>query len=760
LARETAGDRAAERARTLVPSFDFEIVRLWMAATCEMTELTDAEALVLPRVRETAESTARAALGASLNAGELRTIAEALSAAAAAVRRIAEGRTDVLRRIVAPHRPLPDLVARISDAIDERGVIRDRASPELGRLRRGAAQAEAEARERTTSIARSGRFAKMLQEPIVTVRAGRFVVPVKADFSGEFPGIVHDTSASGQTLFVEPLGTVEINNRVRSLRIQEEHEIVRILSELSGLIRDEVTQVETNVEVFSQIDLTCAKVRLGSALRAVVPELVDEASVDFTAGRHPLLEERAVPQSFRLDAQTRLIVISGPNMGGKTVALKMIGLFVCMAYCGLPIPAAPASRIGRFARLFTDIGDEQSIAQNASTFSAHLRQLSEIVEGADDRTLVLVDEIGSGTEPSAGAALAVAVLERFLSIGARAVVTTHATELKLFAHAAEHTVNASVRFDPQTYAPTFAIDVGTPGQSLAFPLARAMRLDEPVIERAEALLGDSEREYDRALADLAQRRQEADAEHAAAARERGALARLRGELQEKIGALEAERRKVLQQAEERLAQRLRDFSRELDERSSRGRGGRVTRGQSELLARTIEEMRRELGLERAGEARNEPSILALGDRVHVASLNQEGIVVEDYGDAAAVSVGAMRIVVPKVELVRRGSAGPTAERGRAGTAVPVRAPAAASTTIELDVRGKRYAEAEPVVEQWLDRALLSGFSHPLRLIHGKGTGMLGRGLQEYLRTHPGVKSVRYGNADEGAGGVTIVELKE
>jgi len=723
-----------------------------------MLILCEKEAFALPRVRETAEATRRAALGASLDPEELRMIAEALSAAAAAVKRILDEETDVLRRIVAPHRPLPQIVARITDAIDARGAIREGASPELERLRRSAAKAEAEARERTTAIARSGRFAAMLQEPIVTVRAGRFVVPVKAEFGGEFPGIVHDTSASGQTLFVEPLATVELNNRLRALRIQEEREIARILAELSALVREHVEQIEANVEVFAQIDLTHAKVRLGSAMRATIPELVEEATIDIVEGRHPLLGERAVPQSLRLDEETRLIVISGPNMGGKTVALKMIGLFLCMAYCGLPLPVAPGTKVGRFERLFADIGDEQSITQNTSTFSAHLRRLSEIVVAADARTLILIDEIGSGTEPTAGAALAIAVLERFLAVGARAVVTTHATELKLFAHTASHAINASVRFDPDTYTPTYAIDVGTPGLSLALPLARALHLEPAVVDRAEVLLGESERDYNRALSDLAQQRRRADAEREAAARERAELARARAELEARAAALEAERRSLLQHAQERLTERLREFSRQLEERHHRGRAGRVTRAQSELLARTIEQMRRELGLDHGAERPLQGGAVGVGDRVRVASLDQEGTVVEDYGDTAAVGLGAMRLVVPKAELVR--CAGPTPKARVTAATGEAEFSASRAATSELDVRGKRFAEAQPLVEQWLDRAILAGFSQPLRLIHGKGSGTLGRGLQEFLRSHPGVKSVRYGNADEGAGGVTIVELAD
>lgn len=708
----------------------------------------------MPRVVETAEATSRAAVGASLSAIELRGVAEALAAAQAAVKRIAASESPVLNRLAEPHRPLTEISKRIVDAIDERGAVLDRASPELGRLRRSAASAEAEARERTTSIAHSGRFAKMLQEPIVTMRGGRFVVPVKAEFSGEFPGIVHDSSASGQTLFVEPLGTVEINNRFRALRAQEEHEVARILAELSGLVGAAAEQVEANVEVFAQIDLVHAKVRLGQAMRAVSPELVEEATLAFEAGRHPLLGERAVPQSFRLDEETRIIVISGPNMGGKTVALKLVGLLLAMAYCGIPIPVEPQSVVGCFTALFTDIGDEQSIAQNASTFSAHLRRLSEIVEAADARSLILIDEIGTGTEPSAGAALAIAVLERFLAVGARAIVTTHSTELKLFAHDAQGAVNASVRFDPQTYAPTYAIDVGTPGQSLAFALARAMHLDARIVDRAEELLSAAERNYDRALGDLAQLHQEAEAEKGAAARARLEAERALEQARRRTRELEAERRALAAQAEEKLTARLREFVRELESRSEHARGGRVTRGQSELLSKTLAEMRRELGVEREAVEGAPDETIALGDRVRVASLGQEGTVVEDLGEAAAVSVGAMRIIVSKHELARQGA--PRRREAAGGVRTDLEAVRAAQS--ELDVRGKRYVEAEPLVDAWIDRALLAGYS-PLRLIHGKGTGMLGRGLQDFLRGHAGVKHVRYGNADEGAGGVTIVELR-
>ena len=390
--------------------------------------------------------------------------------------RESEAELPLLLARCADFRALPNLVGRISDAIDERGNVLDRASPALARVRRGMQQAQDDARDRAAAIVRSARYASAIQDAIVTVRDGRYVVPVKAEFSGEIPGIVHDTSSSGQTLFVEPLETLEANNRLRALQVQEQAEIARILGELSALVGGEAAQIGTNVEVYLDLDLAAARARVADRMDAVAPTLVDEAVVVLRDGRHPLLDERAVPQSVRLDEDVRMLIVSGPNMGGKTVALKLVGLAVTMTACGMHVPAAEVT-VGRFTRVCTDIGDEQSIAQNASTFSAHLRRLAEIVDAADARTLVLIDEIGNGTEPGAGAALAVAVLETLLERGARVVATTHATELKLFGADHPHVANASVRFDPDTYEPTYQLDVGSPGQSLAFALARRMKLD-------------------------------------------------------------------------------------------------------------------------------------------------------------------------------------------------------------------------------------------------------------------------------------------
>jgi DNA mismatch repair protein MutS2 len=759
----TRTQRGRERARELGPADEFVLVRLEQARTAIVRQLiATADFHVSPAI-ETRELTDAAVLGRTLSPVELRAVADALSSAAAAASALREEKQPELAAITAAYTNLRDVVRAVADAIDERGAIADRASPALGRIRRDLANAQSEARERVTSIVRSERYARAIQDALVTVREGRFVVPVKAEFSGEFPGIVHDTSSSGQTYFVEPLAALDANNRVRTLRIDEEREIQRILDELSRSVGSHAAEIERNVEMLAQVDVLAAKANVARAMDAVVPDLVDESSVHVERGRHPLLGEQAVPQSISIDRETRLLVISGPNMGGKTVALKTVGLFAVMAYAGMQLPAGAGTQIGRFSRVIADIGDEQSVAANVSTFSAHLDRMREMLQLADAQTLVLVDEIGGGTEPGAGASLAIAILERLLAIGTCGVVTTHAIELKLFASATPGAANASVRFDPQTFRPTYQLDVGAPGQSLAYPLARRLGIADEIVDRAQSLLDSQERDYESALAELSLRVAEVQTERDALAGERRAAERERGALAHERERFEAERQAFADRAEEQMRQSLRAFVHELERRSAQQRSqrARVTSGQSALLTRTVDEMRRRLGITEPEEpsAPKAPQGFEPNERVRIRSLRQDGSVVEDYGETVLVAIGPMKTVVKKGDLERpqdaRASVRREPAKAQAGSA---KLGAAAATMPQLDVRGKRFVEAEPVVERWIDGAALAGNS-PLRLIHGKGTGMLGRGLQQLLRAHPAVKAVRYGNEDEGSGGVTIIELK-
>lgn len=749
----TRTQRGRARAQTLLPDDDFDVVYREQARTAATRELiASADLAVLPAI-ETQALTQAAAQDRVLGPGDLRRVGESIAAAAAAHRAVRED--EVLRDVCSGYTPLEDLRRVLGDAIDERDLVLDRASPALGRIRRSLAQAQADARDRVGGILRSAKYAKAIQDFVVTIREGRFVVPVKAEFSREFPGIVHDTSASGQTLFVEPLAALETNNRLRTLRIDEEREVERILAELSRRVGERAAAIEANVEMLAAVDLLVAKAQVARSMEAVAPALEDGPVVRIDEGRHPLLGAHAVPQSLVLDETTRLLVISGPNMGGKTVTLKMVGLFVAMTYAGLQVPSGCATSIGRFARVIADIGDEQSIAANASTFSVHLDRMREILGAADERTLAIVDEIGGGTEPAAGAALAIAMLEWLLVAHARGIVTTHATEVKLFAHAADGVANASVRFDPQTFVPTYQLDLGAPGQSLAFALARARAIDESIVRRAQGLLDSSEREYERALEELALRNAELAAERDALARERDVAGRERDDVARLQADLDVERERFTQRAQERMQQALRDFTNDLQQRAGEhARRPRVSAAQSARLTRTVEEMRRDLGIgARPSADGGEMGALAPNDRVRVRSYGGEGTVVEDYGESVLVSFGSMKTVVSKSEVQRAGGA-PV----RKDVSQTPRLEAAMRTLRELDVRGRRYADAQPLVDRWIDEAALVG-SSPLRLIHGKGTGALGRGLQAFLREHPAVAGVRYGTQEEGSHGVTMIELK-
>ncbi|HTU71508.1 MAG TPA: Smr/MutS family protein [Candidatus Baltobacteraceae bacterium] len=762
----TRSQRGKARAEQLEPMVDFAIVRLELGRTSLMRDLVVQHDLhVMPAI-DTADLTAAAAQNLTLAPADLRALGDAIAAVAAAANALREVKHEALAAITAPYTNLRDLHRALTDAIDERGAVLDRASPALGRIRRSLSQAQNDARDRVASILRSDTYARVIQDNVVTIREGRFVVPVKAEFSGEFPGIVHDTSGSGATLFIEPLAALDANNRVRTLRLEEEREVLRVLGELSRSIGAHADAIERNIDMLAQIDVLVAKADVARAMDALEPELVDEAIVHVEAGRHPLLGERAVPQTIPLDSGTQFLVISGPNMGGKTVALKMLGLFVSMTYAGMHVPAAIGTRIGRFARVIADIGDEQSIVLNASSFSAHLARLREMLEVADDRTLVLVDEIGGGTEPGAGAALAIAMLERLLSAGTCGVVTTHATELKLFASGTPGVTNASVRFDPRSFVPTYQLDVGAPGQSLAFPLARALGVPDGVVERAQTLLDTRERDYGSALAELSLRTAELQSEREGLRAQRLAAERERGSLAHERAVFESERSAFADRAEERMQQSLREFMAELQRRAAAAQASRprVTASHAALLGKSADDLRRELGAREPEAAAVSPQAASFAPnaRVHIRSLRQDGTVVEDYGENVLVAIGPMKTVVKKSDLdpvIRdaRKRALPDGGGARGGSAA-AKAEAAARSTAELDVRGRRFIEAQPLVERWVDEAALAGNS-PLRLIHGKGTGMLGRGLQEYLRAHPSVKSVRYGREDEGSGGVTIIELQ-
>ncbi len=668
-----------------------------------------------------------------------------------------------------------DVIAAIDRAVEAEGRVADGASPELARIRRQQHTLHEQIRERCRSITHGGELAKMLSEPIVTVRAGRYVLPVRAEYATQFPGVVHDQSASGATVFMEPLASVEANNRLRALEAAEEREVARILAELSAQVGAHAPALHSNAVLLARLDAVGARGRWSLAREAAAPQLVGEPVIRIVRGRHPLLRHTAVPLDLEIAESFDAIVVSGPNMGGKTVVLKTVGLFCLLAYAGIPLPAGAGTVVGDFTDLTCIIGDEQSIAQDLSSFSAHLQALKSATASAGRRSLILVDEIGSGTEPAAGAALAQACIESMIRAGAKVIVTTHFTQLKTFAATHDRVRNASMLFDQKTHAPTYVFAQGIPGQSLAFALARTLALDARIIARAETLVGvdaqNLERTFERLAADrdelktmkerLEEQQQRASA-HERTARQRVAALeqereafgrRASAELQ---SAIDAVRRQLVEQAQKRGAAAARQAAKPLPH-------------SDQLLADTLQEMRRSLGLEAAPAGSAPLRAFKPGDEVYVRSFDQSGVVSEVYGREVLVTMGSLKTLVPSADVLLKSSQdASTKSAAKQGTLKqrtfrsvkdlqePGQAVASDAVT-QVDVRGMRVDEAWPLIDKAIDNATLAGLSE-VRIIHGRGTGHLGRGIREFLDDHPQVEAVSHAADREGGTGVTVVKL--
>ncbi len=678
-------------------------------------------------------------------------------------------------------RPLAAMVKTLEDSINPRGEIRDSASPLLGALRRDIRYAHDALQSRLTSIVNSSRTKPMLQEPIITQRSGRYVVPVKADFRGEFKGVVHDVSASGATLFMEPLEVVDLANRWREAQLQEEREVERVLRELSQIVGEEGRSIRSNVETLAKIDLALAKARYCAEMRGTFPKLQPPASggsnvkdgvgpmyLNLVNARHPLLRGRVVPFSLELGRHFFVLVITGPNTGGKTVTLKSIGLLSIMALTAMPIPANDGSVVPFFDSIYADIGDEQSIEQSLSTFSAHMVNIIKVLEAATSSSLVLFDELGAGTDPQDGSALARAILSYFLDKKVTTVVTTHHGDLKNFAQSEPGAANASMEFDPETFAPTYRLSVGLPGRSNAIAIAQRLGMPNNILSEARSYQPASQVQADELLAEIQSERTKV-AEVLASAEERfrqaeDKMQNARRELQEidesrtaiydmaRIEAEEALRevRVALRSAAQEIDRAIRETSRERLLEASR---------QLETAETAMEKLfipvRR--STERAGPAVKGP--VSVGSRVWVPKLRQYGEVIGlPTGEGEVeVQVGPLKLRAPIDELEGTGevaSRTPLASRYPRPLPVP---PSGAET--ELHLRGMRVEEALNKMDSFIHDSYLAG-ARQVRIVHGKGTGTMRRAVREILVKHPLVKSIGTAAANDGGEGVTVVELAE
>jgi len=637
-----------------------------------------------------------------------------------------------------------DLLRAIWRAVDERGEIRDDATPKLAELNRELRALT----DRITDFLRRylDRNRELVQDPVITQRGGRFVVPLKSSARGASV-VVHETSASGQTLFAEPAPVVELNNRLRQTDEGIRRERIRILAELTAKFLAAEGHVRRDLAVLSQLDGLYARARYGQAVRGALPSLVEDGRVELVDARHPLLGERAVPVTVAFGGAKRVAVITGPNTGGKTVLLKTIGLLTAMAQCGIPIPASSRTVLSVFPMVRSDIGEEQSIEQSLSTFSSHMTNIVEILREADERTLVLLDELGAGTDPQEGAALGLAILERILEIGATAAVATHLTPLKHFSVTHPEVLSCSMEFDLETLSPTYRVQEGVPGRSCALEIAQRLGLPQELIERARGSFTTGEIRAEEIIEDLERERGAARRLRANLELEREVVARLRLDYEKRLLALKEKKAEALGQELLRVEGEIRAARRELSDLIAQARAAETVHERRSALHR-VDEIA--AAVPAAPVPAGRPPRLEEGMVVRVRSSGTLGKVLRLDEDRAEVEVRGRRVELP-LDALEAAAPPPPA---RAAT-LPMGS--VGQVSLELSVRGLTVAEAEREVTAWLDRLLRAGITTG-RLVHGKGTGALREALHTYLRRAPYVKGFRLAPPAEGGDGVTIIEL--
>lgn len=764
LAAFTSFSAGETLARALTSETRPREIRWLLETTSEARALLEANPEVglggVHDVRPQVEATQR---GATLPPPELLDVRDTLVAARNLHRTLTrlEEQFPRLAYLAEQIRLSPGLITEINRCLDEHGEVRDDASPELARIRRQAQITHGRIQDKLQRITTSTRTASFLQEAIVTQREGRYVIPLKSDFKGRIKGIVHDVSASGATTFIEPLAVVELNNAWRELQLAEQQEVNRILAHLSTLVAERADEIEQTVEALAELDLAFAKARYAESLSGVAPEILSgQPTIHFVSARHPLLDPRtAVPIDLTLDDETRVLVITGPNTGGKTVSLKTAGLLVLMAQAGMHLPVEPGSAFSPFEAVYADIGDEQSIEQNLSTFSSHLTNIISFLDRADSRSLVLLDELGAGTDPAEGAALAYALLEHFRQRGAITFVATHYPELKSYAQLTPGVRNASVEFDPETLSPTYKLIVGLPGRSNAFAIARRLGLPEEIVETARQRVSPGSLRTEDMLTDIhrlrikeAQARDEANVARAEAAK-------LKRELRERLAGIEQERHEILEQAREEAARELETLQAQVRDLRRRLQAAAAPTKAVAAVADALEALEAQLAEPEEPEPLSAPDVAGSrpvrpGDSVWVRPLNTKGQVIEIGGEEAVVQVGPARTRVSRTALELR-AAPPVPEPEEA----TIHVSAAPSPGVRLDLRGCTVDEALQRLDRHLDAAARAGLPW-VRIIHGKGSGALRRAVRDFLNSYPLVSGYEPGGDREGGEGVTVAKLAQ
>lgn len=772
LLAECAGSEGGKTAcRALRPSADLDEVNELLEQTTAAADLCTRKGNpVFGDATDVSASLERADRGGSLQPIELLRIAGVLRGARQLKSYTAEDdKATVLDPLFTALTPNKYLEDRIFGAILSEEEIADCASPALADIRRHMRIQAGKIRDSLQKVIASPAYSKFLREPIITIRQGRYVVPVKAECKNDVPGLVHDVSATGSTFFVEPMSAVNANNALRELELKEKKEIERILAELSAEAAAHAEDINLDYSMLVRLDVIFAKAKLAYRMRAWAPMMNDQGRVELRNARHPLIDpQKVVPISLRLGMDFDTMIITGPNTGGKTVTLKTIGLLTLMAECGLHVPAGDGSTLSTFDAILADIGDEQSIAQSLSTFSSHMRTIVDVVEQCDDRTLVLYDELGAGTDPAEGAALAIALIEFSRKMGSRVVATTHYAELKLYAMRTSGVINASCEFDVETLQPTYKLLIGIPGKSNAFAISRKLGLPEDILREAGNLVSKSDKDFEDVLSQLEQQRQQMEAARLEAERLKQETAKIKQQSEEFNDQLRKEKEKAMEAArkeaqgiiqEARAAanlasEELKALRKQLQE-SADTTG--INQRQAEIR-RTLNETEDKLSARQPQAQRPKPSRgILVGDTVELLKLGTKASVLAINKDGSyQLQAGILKLTARPEEVYLLENANPYKEK-QGHPAHSGRAMKMTAVSGEIDLRGMDTVEAICVLDRYLDEAMRGKLSS-VRIIHGKGTGALRAAVQQSLRKNKFIKSFRLGVYGEGEDGVTIAEF--
>ncbi len=774
LAREAGTTLGQKLALELQSSSEFEVVKRMQEETAEALRIFDeGKRIPLGGITDISSCVKRARVGSVLDPEEFKAVHEAIAGMKDLKDFLLEERENapVLASYAEDLADFTRLAKQLSSVLDEKGNIKDTASVKLSGLRTGILVAKNRVKDKLTDLLHDPNNQKYFQDALVTMREDRYVIPIKQEYRLNFPGIVHDQSSSGATLFIEPMAVVNLNNDIKKYLLEERAEVERILRALTGHVGSESGNILESLDVAAEIDLIAAKASYAHRLHARRPMMVTGQKLRITKGRHPLLDqEKLVPLDITLGDTFTTLLITGPNTGGKTVALKTVGLFALMAQSGLFIPAEEAV-LPVFRGVYADIGDEQSIEQSLSTFSGHMQNMISILSAAGDRDLVLVDEICVGTDPTEGAALAMSMIEYLYDRHVLTIVTTHYSELKTFAYEHEGMENASVEFNPETLRPTYRLLMGVPGSSNAFYISQRLGLPQEILDHAQTYISERHSNMERVLQNLEGERRQYESRKDEIESLRLETETLRNQLRAEKNRLEASRTAILRKAREEADELYRNARRESTAilKELRANQNIVESARIEKLA---EMSRKALNKNFSLSGRPVPEgqgltsgNAAVGRRVFVKTLGQNGKITAINGRDITVAIGAMKMnVAMKDCILTKDQPVPPQKTHRT---IPARGGSqkhdlfvskAQSTSVQIDVRGKTVDEAIPYVDKAIDDALLAGMDR-FRLVHGKGTGMLRKGLLEYLSQHPNVSRTEMAPLNEGGFGATIVYVK-